>query len=95
MSIKSYGQEKTVKINNNNFHFKIINNENSSEKMLKISCDNKPIITHILHKDDGDCSSIQIELGNYDIKNNKIIFYTYWVAADLQGILTYPFGFRK
>lgn len=95
MSIKSFGQEKTVKINNNNFHFKIINDENSSEKNLKISRDNKPVITHILHKDDGDCSSIQIELGNYDIKNNKIIFYTYWAAADLQGILTYPFGFRK
>ena len=95
MSIKYFGQEKNVKINNYNFHFKIINNENSSEKILKISRDNKPVITHILHKDDGDCSSIQIELGTYEIQSDHIIFYTYWAAADLQGILIYPFGFRK
>lgn len=96
MSTKSFGQEKTAKINNNSFDFKIINNENSSEKILKISRDNKqPIITHTIHKDDGDCSGIQLELGTYEIQADQIIFYTYWAAADLQGILLYPFGFRK
>lgn len=95
MSIQSFGQEKTFKINNNSFHFKILNNENLSEKILKIFRDNKPVITHILQKDDGDCSAIQLELGTYEINSNQIIFYTYWAVADLQGILTYPFGFRK
>ena len=44
MFIQSFGQEKKVKINNRNFHFKVIKDENSSAKIIKILRDNKPII---------------------------------------------------
>lgn len=95
MSIKSFGQEKPVKINNTDFEFKIINDENLQQKIVNISRDKKKVISHILHKEDGDCSAVELELGTYEIKNSQIIFYTYWAVADLQGILNYPYGFRK
>lgn len=95
ISTFTFGQNKTIKINHQDFELKILKSEDSLLKTLEISRDNGKILTHTLYQEDGDCSSIQIEIGNYEVKNNQIIFYSYWAAADLQGLLSYPFGFRK
>ena len=78
-----------------NLDFKIDSSEEESSKFLTIYRDKKKILTHTIFKTDGDCSSINIELGNYKINGNQIIFYTYWAAADRQNIALFPFGFRK
>lgn len=95
ISAFAFGQNKTIKINHQNFEFKTLKSDDSLLKTVEISRNNNKILTHTLYQEDGDCSSIQIELGNYEVKNSEIIFYTYWAAADLQGLLSYPFGFRK
>lgn len=95
ISAFAFGQNKTIKINHQNFEFKTLKSDDSLLKTVEISRDKNKILTHTLHQKEGDCSGIQIELGNYEVKNSEIIFYTYWAAADLQGLLSYPFGFRK
>lgn len=95
ISAFSFGQNKTMKLNHQDFEFKTLKSDDSLLKTVEIFRNKNKILTHTLYQEDGDCSSIQIELGNYEIKNSQIIFYTYWVVADLQGILSYPFGFRK
>ena len=44
---------------------------------------------------DGDCSSENIELGDYEISNNNLTLYTYWASGDRMQKNIYPFGFRK
>ena|SRR6218665_1450324 len=94
---KTSGQNKNKNkiINQRNFEFRHIKTDNTSLQKVEIFRDKKKILTHTLYNDDGDCSSIQIELGNYKIIKHQLIFYTYWIAADRQGLLVYPFGFRK
>ncbi len=95
ISTFAFGQNRSVKINHENFEFINLKTDSTSLLTIDIFRKNKKILSHTLYNEDGDCSSIQVELGAYEIKGNQIIFYTYWVAADLQGYLLYPFGFRK
>ncbi|MEG0482012.1 MAG: hypothetical protein RR569_02770 [Acinetobacter sp.] len=84
-----------IKINQTYFEFKTIQSDDDSTKELLLYQNNEKILSHTLYSNTGDCSSTQIELGTYAIHHNQITFYTYWAAADRQGLLIYPFGVRK
>lgn len=73
----------------------VIDSADNFSKILTVFIDKQKIITHTIYKNDGDCSSVNIELGNYKVSSNTIAFYSYWAAADRQGLILMPFGFRK
>lgn len=52
----------------------------------------KKIHTHVLFREEGDCSSVFLEIGSYEIKENTLIFYTYWCGADRMSNTLVPFG---
>ncbi len=78
-----------------NLKFNIDSTDEDGLKMLNLYRNDKKILTHTIFKREGDCSSINIELGNYKLSENKIVFYSYWAATDRQNIAMFPFGFRK
>ena len=89
-------QEEITVINGN--HFKIVQttfNDTLQAEFIDIYRADKKIITHTISHFDGDCSSENIELGTYQIKDNTIIFYTYWASGDRMNKNIYPYGFRK
>ncbi len=67
----SFGQVKNYNIFNYNFSFKIQKN-NLEDTVLEVYRGQKKIMSHILLKEDGDCSSVNLTLGDYFIKNNEI-----------------------
>jgi hypothetical protein len=73
----------------------VIDSTNEYSKILTVYRDKQKLLTHTIYKNDGDCSSVSIELGNYKISGNEVIFYSYWASADRQGLILMPFGFRK
>ncbi len=78
----------------NNLKF-VIDSTDEYSKTLKVYRNNQELLTHTIYKSDGDCSSINLELGSYKTKENTITFYSYWAAADRQARNLMPFGFRK
>ncbi len=94
----SLAQVEKYDIFNQHFTFKIQKNDevvDSRETLVKLYRGEKKILSHILLKEIGDCSSISIEIGDYFIKNNKIFFYSYWATADRMPSSLMPYGFRK
>ena len=82
--------------NNSSSYLKfVIDSKNEYSKILTVYRDKKKLLTHTIYKNDGDCSSVSIELGNYKVSGKEITFYSYWASADRQGLILMPFGFRK
>lgn len=69
--------------------------EGVDHKILNVFRENEKILTHTIFKEEGDCSSINIELGNYSIVGNEIVFYSYWAVTDRMPIFLAPYGFQK
>ena len=92
------GQTEKIEINGTFFSFiqvKLDTIESAENEILELYRNDKKLLTHTLFKEEGDCSSIHIQLGNYKVERNKIIFYSYWAATDrMQGSIL-PFGFRE
>ncbi|MBJ2175859.1 hypothetical protein JBL43_16515 [Aureibaculum sp. A20] len=89
-------QEEKVLINGHHFKFvQTVVNDTLQADFIEIYKSNKKIITHTHSHFDGDCSSENIELGTYQIKENTIFFYTYWASGDRMNKNIYPYGFRK
>ncbi|GAA3521685.1 hypothetical protein GCM10022393_40140 [Aquimarina addita] len=94
----NFGFSQTVKKIINGTEFKIITvtiNENEQTEFIELYRNNNKLLTHILSNFDGDCSSENIELGEYEIKDSKLIFYSYWASGDRMMKNIYPYGFRK
>ena len=92
------GQTKEIEINGTLFSFaqlKVDTLEGSENEIIELYRNGKKLLTHTIFKDEGDCSSIHIQLGNYKIEDNKIVFYSYWAATDRMPSSILPFGFRK
>lgn len=34
-------------------------------------------------------------MGDFEVKDDQLIFYTYWAVGDRQGLWTFPYGVRK
>lgn len=92
------GQTKEIEINGTLFSLKQVELdtlESAENKIVELYRNGEKLLTHTLFKEEGDCSSIHIQLGNYKLESNKIIFYSYWAATDrMQGSIL-PFGFRE
>ncbi len=92
------GQTVKIEINRTFFSFKQVKLdtiESAENEILELYRNDKKLLTHTLFKEDGDCSSIHIQLGNYKVEGNKIIFYSYWAATDRMPGSILPFGFRE
>ena len=97
LCINVFGQTKTVIINNNNFFFKTTNTKDDNAggyiKQLDIYKNKIKVLSYTLLKTEGDCNSQSVELGNYEIVDSTIIFYTYWAMAGDAPVS--PYGVRK
>ena len=98
MMFGTVAQAKTININQHDFEIK--NTQGESEEgfeqdNFELYRDAKKLLTHTQRLSTGDCSILTIEVGDYDIKGNQLIFYTYWAASDRQGLWAYPYGVRK
>ena len=85
----------SILFSDNKLKFIIDSNNEEGSKILNIYRNEIKILSHTILKKEGDCSSINVELGNYKLIGNKIIFYSYWAATDRQNISLFPFGFSK
>ncbi len=98
LCINLSGQSNHFTINNVEFHFeteKIDTLEGAEFETATLYRNDKKLLTHTLIRQEGDCSSVSIELGKYVIDDAKIIFYSYWAIADRMPSRLIPFGFRK
>jgi hypothetical protein len=92
----SFGQVEKKIINGT--EFKIITfekNDTEQTEYIEIFRNNKKLLSHTISDFDGDCSSENIELGDYQIIDSSIIFYSYWASGDRMVKNIYPYGFRK
>lgn len=97
-TLNFYGQSKQFKANGHIFSFvtdKVDNLEGSEDEVVHLYRGNKKLLSHTTSKQEGDCSSVNIQLGNYSIIDNEIIFYSYWAATDRMPGPMLPYGFRK
>lgn len=91
-------QVEKKQINGTVFEFITVKNsgEDSQEtEYIELFRNNKKLLSHIKSNFEGDCSSENIELGDYQVVGSDIIFYSYWASGDRMGKNIYPFGFRK
>ncbi len=91
------GQAKTHRINHHNFSLethKVKKYESDRTEIIHLYRGKKKLLSHTLFKEDGDCSSVTIQLGDYSVENNNIIFYSYWASADRMPLFL-RFGFQK
>ena len=98
ISTFGYGQTKEIEINGTLFSFKQVELdtlESVENKIVELYRNEKKLLTHTVFKEEGDCSSIHIQLGNYKVEGNKIIFYSYWAATDRMPGSILPFGYRE
>ena len=91
-----FSQTQTTEINGIDFKIVIVSkNEYEQTEFIEIYRNNKKLLSHTLSNFEGDCSSENIELGTYEIKDDSIIFYSYWASGDRMMKNIFPFGFRK
>jgi len=97
ISIKfGLGQSGKQIIGTTKFDFVLSTKDDTIQaEFLTIYQNKKEILKHTISKFDGDCSSENIELGTYKIKDSTLTLYTYWASADRMGMNIYPYGFRK
>ena len=97
-STLAFGKTQKIEINGKLFLFKQVKLDtlvSAEYEIVELYRDDKKLLTHIIFKEDGDCSSTHIQLGKYKVDGNKIIFYTYWASRDRMPNLILPFGFRE
>ncbi len=97
ISLFSFVQAKTYTINHHNFileNHKVEEYESDRTDVVNLYRGKKKLLSHTLFEEDGDCSSIMHQLGDYLVENNNIIFYTYWASADRMTLFL-RFGFQK
>ncbi|WP_335990847.1 hypothetical protein [Acinetobacter bereziniae] len=98
LSSTAFAENQNLKINQTVFELKSASNQDDVDLIrndIELYRHGKKLLTHTLYATSGDCSITQIEVGDYAVKDNQIIFYSYWAAADRQGIWSYPYGVRK
>ena len=98
LSSTAFAETQNIQINQNNFELKTVLNQDDVDllrKDIELYRNNQKLLTHTIYSTSGDCSISQIELGDYEVKDNNIIFYSYWASGDRQGLWTYPYGVRK
>lgn len=98
LSISVFGQKEEIKINGILFSFKQISLDtldSAKHKVVELYRDSDKLLSHVIFKEEGDCSSFHIQVGSYKVVGNKIIFYTYWASTDRMPGAILPFGFRK
>lgn len=93
-----FGQDKDIKINNHDFRFHQYRNDKDEEtdeeyEKVDIYRGTKKLLTHTLSAQWGDCNSISIELGDFEIKGDSLIFYSYWALHGDAPVS--PYGVRK
>ena len=89
---------KTFNINQHNFEIKITKGEDRfgfEQESFELYRASQKLLSHTKHLSTGNGSISSIEIGDYDIKGNQLIFYTYWASGDTQGLWAYPYGVRK
>ncbi len=89
---------KTLNINQRNFEIKTTHGETEEgfeQDNIELYRGAKKLLTHPQRLSTGDCSILAIELGDFEVKNDQLIFYTYWAAGDRQGLWAFPYGVRK
>ncbi len=92
-----FGQNKEVEINGGKFLFKLVKLdtlESADNEIVELYRNGKKLLTHTISEEIGDCSSIHIQLGSYNVEGNYIIFYSYWAATDRMPGSILPFGYR-
>ena len=97
-SITAFGQKEEIEINGVIFSFNLVKLdtlESAENKVVELYRGSKRLLTHTIFKEEGDCSSIHIQLGKYKVVGNKITFYSYWASTDRMPVSILPFGFRK
>ncbi len=96
--VQSFAHAQTIQINHQAFELKTVMKETEEgfeRQEIELYRDHHQLLSHTLRLETGDCSIVSIELGDYEVKNNQIIFYSYWASADRQGLWMYPYGVRK
>ncbi len=96
LTLISYGQNKSITINNFQFTFKTIvekNEDGDSIKKVEVFRDKTKLLSHTINEINGDCNSEAVELGNYDSTDSTIVFYSYWARAGDAPVS--PYGVRK
>lgn len=89
-------QTKEVVIKEHTFNFITTTiNADQQKDYVTVYKEGSKLFEHILYESDGDCSSENLQLGSYEIKESSIILYTYWASADRMGKNIYPFGYKK
>ncbi|UUV20484.1 hypothetical protein [Paenimyroides aestuarii] len=97
-NLNIYGQRKELVVNNQKFLIEVLKSNTSDgfgQETIHFYRGNKQLLTHTAYKEEGDCSSVSVELGTYKTTANAIIFYSYWATADRMPSFVVPFGFRK
>lgn len=93
-----FGQKNAVEINGLEFLFKQVKVdtlESGGNEIVELYRNGKKLLTHTMFEEFGDCSSIHLKLGKYEVKGNSIVFYSYWAATDRMPGTILPFGFRE
>ncbi len=90
----SLGQTKNYTINHHKFSLKSPQMNDEWLKTVDLYRGKKKLLSHTLYKEDGDCSLTTIQLGDYSVEKNNIIFYSYWASTDRMP-LNLKFGFQK
>lgn len=91
-------QAESVRIKQHHFEIKTTHSETEEgfeQENIELYRGAKKLLTHTQRLSTGDCSILTIELGDFEVKNDQLIFYTYWAAGDRQGLWTFPYGVRK
>jgi len=93
-----FAQDKEVEINNHTFQFRQYANDKEDEAdedrvNVDVYRGTKKLLTHTISSRMGDCNSVSIELGDYEISGDSIIFYSYWALHGDAPVS--PFGVRK
>jgi len=92
----AYGQNKNVTINNYQFTFKTIsenNEDGDSIKKIEVFRDKTKLLSHTIYEISGDHNSEAVELGSYNTSDSTITFYSYWNRAGDAPVS--PYGVRK
>ena len=97
-SSSAFAGIKALQINNSIFEVKQTHSETEEgfeQDNIELYRNGKKLLAHTKRLSTGECSILTIEVGDYEVKNNQLIFYTYWAAGDRQGLWAYPYGVRK
>ncbi|RZM30310.1 MAG: hypothetical protein EOO88_01085, partial [Pedobacter sp.] len=93
MTLPAQVIEKTISGKKYNFEIDSSNSGDEVTKTLQIAHNGKQVLTHILLLKGFDHNSVGLELGDYEIKPDGIILYSYWNRAGDAPVS--PYGVRK